>query len=126
MEGYSRAKFLRRGAAAAGAAATVGLLEPLTAFGRSAGSPRPIPGGFRFDTPDPVPADPEIHVLIPGLGFEASTITDLNGAIAAAEIRGGAHGSDGTVYDFDADMRVMQGWYVDTDDRLKKGTFGFI
>ena len=130
VEGYSRSQFLRRGAVAAGAAATVGLLEPLTAFGRSAGSPNPIPGGLKFlDAPpffEPVTKDPDIHILGPTIGSEASSITDFNGALAAAEIQGGAHGSDGTVYDFDADMRFMQGAYIDVDGRLHKGTFGFI
>jgi len=128
LEGYSRGQFLRRGAAAAGGATAIGLLDPLAAFGRTAGSPQPIPGGLKFvgDSVELVPADPDVHVLPPGLGLEASTITDFNGVLAAADVQGGAHGSDGTAYDFDADMRVMQGWYVDTDDRLKKGTFGFI
>lgn len=128
MPGYSRSQLLRRGAVAAGGAAAFGLLDPLAAFGRSAGSPSPIPGGLKFvgDGIELVPVDPDVHVLPPGLGFEASTITDFNGALAAAEIQGRAHGSDGSAYDFDADMRLMQGWYVDTDDKLKKGAFGFI
>lgn len=130
MEGISRSQLLRRGAAAAGGAAAVGLLDPLAAFGRSAGSPSPIPGGLKFidDPPfvEPVTSNPDIHILGPTIGVEASSITDLNGVIAAAEIDGVAHGSDGSTFDFDADMRVMQGWYVDTNDQLKKGTFGFI
>lgn len=128
MQGYSRAQFLRRGAVAAGGTAAVGLLDPFAAFGRTAGSPRPIPGGIAFagDQVEFVPANPDIHVLPPTVGFEAATITDFNGVLAAAEVQGVAHGSDGTSYDFDVDMRVMQGWYVDTDDKLKKGTFGFV
>jgi len=126
----SRTQFLRRGAYAAGGAAAFGLLEPLAAFGRAAGSPSPIPGGISFATGGPVPANPDIHVLAPGLipdaALDVSTITDFKGAIAAAEIDGGAHGSDGTTYSFDADMRVMQGMYIDTGGSLKKGTFGFI
>jgi hypothetical protein len=130
VERLSRAQFVRRGALAAGGAATLGLVDPLAALGRSAGSPSPIPGGLKFldEFPfiEPVASDPDIHILGPTIGSEASSITDLNGVIAAAEIQGGAHGSDGTVYDFDADMRFMQGWYADTDGKLKKGTFGFI
>lgn len=128
MSGYSRAQFLRRGAVAAGGAAALGLLDPLAAFGRAAGSPEPIPGGIKFvgDGIEFVPGSPDIHVLPPTVGFEASTITDFNGVLAAAEIQGRAVGSDGSAYDFDADMRLMQGWYVDTDEKLKKGTFGFI
>ena len=130
MEGLSRTQFVRRGALAAGGAMAAGLLEPLTALGRAAGGPSPIPGGFSFATGEPVPVNPDIHVLVPGLipdaALDVSTITNLRGVVAAAEIDGSAHGSDGSEYQFDCDMRVMQGMYVDTGGRLKKGTFGFI
>jgi hypothetical protein len=126
----SRAQFVSRGALAAGGAAAFGLLDPLAAFGRAAGSPSPIPGGISFASGGPVTANPDIHVLAPGLipdvALDVSTITDFRGAIAGAEIDGGAHGGDGTPYLFDADMRVMQGVYVDTAGRLRKGAFGFI
>jgi len=90
-----------------------------------AGAPRPIPGGFDENFV-PVPSDPFIHVLPPGIGFEMSTITDLNGVVGAAEIRGTAHGSDGTSYDFDADMRFMRGTYVGFDGRRHNAAFGFV
>jgi len=126
----SRAQFVQRGAAAAGGAVAVGLLDPLAAFGRAAGSPSPIPGGIKFTASPPfVPSDPDIHILPPGLiglPLDVSSITDFKGSVAAAEIQGTARGNDGTAYSFDADMRVMQGMYVDTDGKLKKGTFGFI
>ena len=67
-----------------------------------------------------------MHVLPPAVGFEMSTITDFKGVIAAGEIQGAAHGSDGTPYDFDTDMRFMSGTYVDVDGRVRTGTFGFI
>ena len=130
MEGYSRLQFVRRGAAAVGGVAAVGLLDPLSAFGRAAGSPSPIPGGIKFSaTPPFVTSDPDIHILPPGLiglPLDVSSVTDFKGSVAAAEIQGTAHGNDGTAYSFDADMRVMQGLYVDTGGKLKKGTFGFI
>jgi hypothetical protein len=129
VKGLSRAQFVRRGAAAAGGAVAVGLLDPLAAFGRAAGSPNPIPGGFLLPGFDPVPSNPDIHILPPGLvgaPLDVSAITDFNGTVAAADIQGTAHGGDGTSYHFDADMRVMQGTYVDTDGKLKKGSFGFV
>ena len=130
MQRLSRGQFVRRGARAAGGAVAVGLLDPLAAFGRSAGSPTPIPGGIKFTAVPPfVTTEPDIHILPPGLvglPLDVSSITDFNGSVAAAEIQGTAHGTDGTAYSFDADMRVMQGSYVDTDGKLKKGTFGFI
>ena len=125
MRRYSRDQFVRRGALAVGGAAGIGLLNPAAAFGRTAGDPRPIPGGFSA-TFEPVPSDPFIHVLPPQLGFEMSTITDFSGVVGASEIQGKAHGSDGSSYDFDTDMRFMQGTYVGLDGQLRKGSFGFI
>ena len=55
-----------------------------------------------------------------------STITDFNGVVAAAEIQGKATGSDGSTNDFDADMRFMQGAYVDEDGRHLNASFAFI
>ena len=55
-----------------------------------------------------------------------ATITDFNGVVGASEIRGNALGSDGSQWDFDTDMRFMQGQYIDTSARLRHGTFGFI
>jgi hypothetical protein len=125
MRSYSRSQFVRRSAVAVGGVASLGALKPASAFGRSAGDPRPIPGGFD-STFTPVPSDPFIHVLPPQLGFEMSSITDFSGVVGAAEIQGTAHGSDGTSYDFDTDMRYMQGTYVGLDGRVRKGSFGFI
>ena len=125
MKRYSREQFVRRSALAAGGVAGAGLLNPAAAFARSAGDPRPIPGGFD-ETFTPVPSNPFIHVLPPQVGFEMSTITDFSGVIGASEIQGTARGSDGSVYGFDTDMRFMQGTYVGLDGRLRKGSFGFI
>jgi hypothetical protein len=125
---YSRRRFIQRGAAAVGGLA---LLDPAQALARErhhppGGDPRPIPGGFASDF-SLVPSDPFIHVLPPGIGFEMSTITDFEGIVGGAEIRGTASGSDGTTYGFDCDMRFMSGTYVDLDGRThKKGTFGFV
>ena len=87
--------------------------------------PRPIPGGFDSSF-NIVPTGADVHVLPPGIGFEMSTITDFNGVVAASEIRGTAHGSDGSVWDFDTDMRFMRGDFVGLDGRVHHGTFGFI
>lgn len=74
----------------------------------------------------PVTSDPFVHVLSPSVGSEMSTITDFNGVIGASETQGTAHGSDGTTYSFDCDMRFMRGVYVGLDRRLHNGSFGFI
>jgi|SRR5215470_11510269 len=128
MEQLSRRQVLVRGAAAAGGIAGLGLLEPALALARGGhGTPNPIPGGFD-ESFAPVPSDPFIHVLPAGLGpqLEMATITDFKGVIGASEIRGTAHGSDGSTWDFDTDMRFMQGTYADRNGQVRKGSFGFI
>jgi hypothetical protein len=127
MQLLSRRQVLVRGAAAAGGLAGFGLVEPALAFARGHGDPSPIPGGLDENF-TPVPSDPFIHVLAPGLGpqLEMATITDFNGVVGASEIRGTAHGSDGSVWEFDTDMRFMQGTYVDQDGRVRDGSFGFV
>lgn len=139
MERLSRREVLVKGAAAAGGLAGLGLLDPAFALAHGHGhghghghhhghgEPRPIPGGLDQNF-QPVPSDPFIHVLAPGLGpqLEMSTITDFKGVIGACEIRGVAHGSDGSVWDFDTDMRFMQGTFVDMSGHVRKGSFGFI
>src|SRR5207253_9867366 len=124
--GLSRSELVRRGAVVAGGIAGLGLLDAASAFGAQGSSdPRPIPGGFDANF-NPVPSNPFIHVLPPAVGFEMSTITDFNGVIAAGEIRGTAHGTDGSSFTFDADMRFMRGVYVSMDGRRREGSFGFV
>ena len=121
----SRRQLLHRSAVAIGGLAGLRLLDPTSVLAKPAGAPRPIPGGFdqNFNI---VPSDPFIHVLLPGIGFEMSSITDFDGVLGGSETRGTAHGSDGTTYDFDADMRFMRGVYIDLGGRLRQGAFGFI
>jgi hypothetical protein len=117
----SRGQLLRGGAVTLGSLAGAGMFSR-SAFGASGADPRPIPGGFdeNFDL---VPANPLVHVLPPVQGLEMSTITDFNGVVAAAEIQGTANNG---AFNFDADMRFMQGLYVGTDGRLRQGSFGFV
>lgn len=121
----SRRQLLQRSAVVLGGTAGVGLLDPTSVFGRTVGAPRPIPGGFDVSF-NIVPSGAFIHVIPPGIGFEMSTITDFNGVIGGSETRGTAHGSDGTTYSFDTDMRFMRGVYVGLDGRVHNGSFGFI
>jgi len=100
-------------------------LPALAAAKPGTGMPNPIPGGFDAEF-TLVPSDPLIHVGIPAPGFEMATITDFNGTIAAAEIRGFAEGSDDSQYSFDADMRFMEGVFMDTASRMRRGAFAFV
>lgn len=121
----SRRRLLRDGAVAIGGLAGAGLIDPSAAIARANAAPRPIPGGIDKNL-NAVPRDPLVHVLSPGIGSEMSTITDLKGVVAGSEIRGTAHGSDGSTWDFDTDMRFMHGVYIGVDRRLRHGTFGFV
>lgn len=122
---WSRGQFLKAGAGVLGGLAVGGWVDTRPAMAAPSFEPRPIPGGFDA-TFTPVPADPLIHVLPPAVGFEMSTITDFNGVVGAAEIRGSATGSDGSAYSFDADMRFMHGRFIATDGRLRDRAFAFI
>ena len=121
----TRRGLFHRTAVGVGGIAAMRLEAPGSTFAAPQHGPRPIPGGFN-DKFQPVPKNPVIHLLAPGIGSEMSTITDLNGVVGASEIRGTAHGSDGSTYDFDTDMRFMRGTYVGLDRRVHHGTFGFI
>jgi hypothetical protein len=121
----SRRQLMQRGAVVAGGLAGLGLIDPGVAFGSTFAPPGPIPGGFDTNF-NIVPEDAFIHLLPPSVGFEMSTITNFNGVIGASETQGSAHGSDGSRYDFDCDMRFMRGVYVGLDGRKHNASFGFI
>jgi hypothetical protein len=122
---FSRRQVLQRGAAALSGVAGLGLLDPGLVLGSAFAAPRPIPGGFDHNF-NIVPSGAVFHVIPPGIGFEMSSITDFNGVIGGSQTRGTAHGSDGSAYSFDCDMRFMRGVYVGLDGRLHNGSFGFI
>jgi hypothetical protein len=129
---FSRRQLLQRSALALGGVAGLGLVDPslvlgsaVAARGCAVAAPRPIPGGFDADF-NLVSEDAFIHILPPSVGFEMSTITDFNGVVGGSETQGSARGSDGSTYDFDCDMRFMQGVYVGLDGRNHNASFGFI
>ncbi len=120
---FSRASFLK-GGAAAGALAATGRAGHAHAQGAPSFEPKPIPGGLAGDF-SPVPSDPLVHVFFPQVGNELSTIGDFKGVVGAAEIQGTA--SDGsTTYGFDVDMRFFKGRYITVDGVLHDAAFAFI
>jgi hypothetical protein len=123
--GMSRGQFVRRSVFAVGAVGGLGLMRVRGARGATPADPSPIPGGFD-ESFKIVSSGAFIHVLPPAIGFEMSTITDFDGVIAAAEIQGTAHGTDGSEYTFDTDMRFMKGRYIGIDGQLRQGSFGFV
>jgi hypothetical protein len=123
--GLSRRALIGGAAAAAGASLGSGLLWPAgaSATTRSVPPPRPTPAtttingvGFHF-----VPFGP---------GVDPSSITDFNGLVGVADVRGTgtARNPDGSVETllFDTDMRFMQGTYVGLDGEKHEATFGFV
>jgi hypothetical protein len=100
-----------------------------------AGPARPIPGGTQL--PDPLGF---IHLYIPTPTMappgsitldtkegDPSSITDFNGTVGVFECFGGT-GTDGegnTLY-WAADVRFMNGEYVDANFHRVQGTFAFI
>lgn len=95
-------------------------------------APKPIPGGTEF------PPFPLIHELFPGpetitlpftllplqgLNVEPSTITDFHGVTVLAYHVGTATGNDGTKYNLETDIRVMQGEYIAENGERREGTF---
>ena len=65
-----------------------------------------------------------------GRGMDPSSITDFNGLVGVADVRGKgtARNPDGSVETllFDTDMRFMKGVYVGQDGAVHRGTFGFV
>lgn len=121
----SRRAFLGGTAGVTAAAVGAGLLRPVTAF-----------AGQRFNaTPKPTTSvlsleDRDFHVTSFGPGIDPSSITDFNGFVGVADVRGigtatNPDGSTETLL-FDTDMRFMDGVYVGQDGRKHQGTFGFV
>ena len=70
------------------------------------------------------------HLTSFGPGMDPSSITDFNGFVGVADVRGKgtARNPDGSVETllFDTDMRFMKGVYVGQDGAVHRGTFGFV
>jgi len=115
----SRRKFLGTAAAASGVAVTDTLWMPglAKAAAPRAGTTSPIPGT--------VAPGAAFHIKLPGAGAEPSAITDFNGFVAIADIEGTGTGT-GSGLTFGADLRFMTGTFKGSDNRIHRGTFGFI
>jgi hypothetical protein len=121
----SRRNFLAVGAGAGLlATSTASVAEPaLPAF-----TPKAIPGGFMFP-----PLTELFHNFAPGvfdpLNADRSGIFDFHGKIAYAIIDGTGTSLDAkgrTARTFEADMRFMQGTYIDMNGKYRDDTFVLI
>ena len=116
--GVSRRRFLKGGVGAAGILAGASLWTPARAM-EGGDDPNPIPTGL----PGP---NGLLHVYLPGPGHEPSTITDFNGFVGQANVKGQGTASDGTRLFYDVDNRFMVGDYVGVDGRNHYGSFAMI
>ncbi len=130
----SRRNFLGTTAGAAGLFLASSKLSPV--MGASCADPRPIPQGNQFLFPDPT----VFHIELPGFpGFpdndparnDPSVITDFNGHIGLAYVRGTGTHTDLTTgmssnLPFEVDLRFMEGTYVGLDGRNHHGAFALI
>jgi hypothetical protein len=128
----SRRRFLRSVAGAAGVILGSNLLPQARA---AASDPTPIPGGLYFlGNPGPL-----FHVFAPGFGGDMTTvdqqpitITDFDGFIGLAFISGmvtetnTTTGAQRKLPFNDADMRFMQGVFLDTNGQERQGTFALV
>jgi hypothetical protein len=94
-------------------------------------APKTIPGGPVINSVPihqflPGPAGltlPFSGIQLEGLNVEPGQILDFKGFTAVAYFAGTATGSDGTQYNLESDIRVMEGEYVGEDGEHHNGTF---
>jgi hypothetical protein len=140
--GVSRRHFLKAGLGVATAsllAPSIGWTTRSKAFARqSVGMPNPIPhiidmgelGTIHFYLPTPTLAPPGDPTIDTG-GGDPSTITDFTGSVGVFEPFGGtglATNPDGSTEElfWAADVRFMDGQYVDVDGNEQEAAFAFI
>jgi hypothetical protein len=131
----SRRGFLEKSGVTLGVLAAAGILPEFTraaavaTHGRNSttsATPLPIPGGLELLGP----SGPLFHVFLPSPGVEPCTITNFNGFVGWAAVKGtGTHTPTGGAPEhlpFEADVRFMSGEFVGADGRNHHGAFAFI
>ena len=99
--------------------------QPLAITLAAIGISHPV---FAQTAPIGPPAAPKLFVpqeFLPGPGRWISTVDNFNGLVAGANIQGTGKDDKGNVYDWEVDVRVMQGNYIDRDANSHRGTFCF-
>jgi hypothetical protein len=116
--------------------ATTGATED-TSFPSSARRlrlPSPIPGGIDlgpagvihvFGAGDPDVTLPFTGIVLQGLDYEPSTITDFKGSTAVAYHVGTARGNDRRTYNLETDIRAFEGEYL-SEGRVHRGSFALV
>ena len=111
-----------------GTSAQIGIAVASSAFWM----PSLIGGTFGSGTPKPIPATTSLpfgnfHFFFPGAGAEPSLITDFDGFVGVADIKGGTgKGPGGAPFRWNADNRFMKGTYKADDGTTREGAFAFV
>lgn len=91
------------------------------------GLPEPLAQEIGFALPGPLGATtPVIGLEAMGLDIEPSTIGDFSGFTAFAVLAGEARASNGNLYPFEFDVRVMKGKYIAEDGTEQRAEFAFM
>jgi hypothetical protein len=120
----SRRAFMQGAAGAAGLTLAVAHWTPAQAAKPNRGEPLPIP------TVRQTPLGPS-HAADPDTGQDPSLITDFQGVSGAANLTLTGVGTNTTAiqtarYNFNIDVRFMQGEFIGADGQHHQGTFAFI
>jgi len=75
--------------------------------------------------PPAVPRTLVIQEFLPGPGRWVSTVDNFNGLVGVANLQGTGKDDKGNTLDFECDVRVMQGNYIDQNGNSHHGTFCF-
>jgi len=119
----SRRAFIGSMAGAAGAAVGAGLLPGAALAKGSDATPRKTKNTVTLN-------GVTFYFTFFGAGVDPSSITDFNGSVGVADVRGtgtatNPDGSTETLL-YDTDVRFMNGTYVGRDGEVHRGTFGFV
>lgn len=78
-----------------------------------------------FTGPPVVPKTLVPSQFFPAPGRWISTVDNFNGLVAVANVQGTGKDNRGNSYNFEVDVRAMQGNYIDPGGHSHRGTFCF-
>jgi hypothetical protein len=73
----------------------------------------------------PVPKALVVQNFKPGPGRYVSTVDNFDGLVAGSNVQGTGKDNMGNTLYWEADMRAMQGVYIDSKGLTQRGTFVF-
>jgi hypothetical protein len=94
---------------------------------RSTPPPSPLPPAPSAASVPAAPTAPKHWVasqFLPGTGRWISTIDNFDGLVGGANVQGTGKDNQGNTFDWEVDVRAMQGVYIGRDGLSHRGTFG--